>query len=165
MLTCDLANARSADDVEKQLAVDVPDKSVRQQQQQQHQHQHQTATTGWKYNVSLSQTRKFLLTNLKRVDGKYAWSLNVALLAHESVMATLRGWPSFNNAVQPFGKPTLFVRGARSNYVRDDDAAARAAHFPRAEPLVTVPNAAHWVHADEPAAFENIVVGFVDAKE
>ena len=89
--------------------------------------------------------------------------MNIVLLAHETVMTTLRGWPTLVN-VKPFTKPTLIVRGARSDYVLDSDVVALASLFPKTEKPITVANAGHWVHADAPTEFRDIVANFVDAK-
>ncbi len=49
----------------------------------------------------------------------------------------------------PFLKPTLFIRGGNSHYVKDTDIPVIQNFFPKAM-LETIEGAGHWVHADKP---------------
>lgn len=49
-------------------------------------------------------------------------------------------------------KPTLFIRGGNSNYIREEDLVGIAKHFPTAL-IETIPNVGHWLHAENPRAF------------
>lgn len=91
--------------------------------------------------------RQFLLKNVTRdAEGHFAWKMNLPVIrAHYAEI--LAGVQSQH----PYDGPTLFVRGARSPYVRDTDWPAIQKYFPRAT-LVTIPDAGHWVHADQPEA-------------
>lgn len=93
-------------------------------------------------------TRHFLLKNVKRDStGTFYWQMNLA--------AINRNYARLNEALSgqpPFEKPTLFIRGERSDYIRDEDLASIRKLFPRAE-LHEIPGAGHWVHADAPEAF------------
>ncbi len=51
-----------------------------------------------------------------------------------------------------FEKPTLFIRGGNSNYILDADIDAIKSHFPAMQ-LETIPNAGHWLHAENPKMF------------
>lgn len=51
-----------------------------------------------------------------------------------------------------FEKPTLFLRGANSRYIKDEDVDGIKNQFPKAI-FVTLKNAGHWLHAEQPAAF------------
>ncbi|PZQ84530.1 MAG: alpha/beta hydrolase, partial [Flavobacterium johnsoniae] len=55
-----------------------------------------------------------------------------------------------DNAV--FEKPTLFLRGGNSNYIKDEDFEMIRHHFPNSE-IKTIPNAGHWLHAENPKDF------------
>jgi pimeloyl-ACP methyl ester carboxylesterase len=46
-------------------------------------------------------------------------------------------------------RPALFVRGALSDYIPEEDLGMIRRLFPRSE-LVTIPGAGHWLHADQP---------------
>jgi len=64
--------------------------------------------------------------------------------------------PSFTN----FNEPTLFLRGENSDYITEDDEALIDAHFSNAT-IVTVKNAGHWLHAENPTQFYNEIVSFL----
>lgn len=90
-------------------------------------------------------TRQFLLKNITRnADGTFAWKMNLPVLweAYPDILAGVQG--------EPFDKPTLFIRGSRSNYVQDEDFPQIRHLFPLAQ-VVTIEGAGHWVHADKPA--------------
>jgi len=101
-------------------------------------------------------TRQFLLKNITREDdGSFAWKMNLsALWKHYSdILAPVSG-PT------PFEKPTLFIRGSRSNYIKDSDWEPTKRLFPNAE-LATIEGAGHWVHADKPKELLEVLKGFL----
>lgn len=101
-------------------------------------------------------TRQFLLKNITRNDdGKFAWKMNLPVL--------WRHFPDILDAVtgELFDKPALFVRGDRSNYIKDADAALIMTLFPQAE-ITTIQNAGHWVHADKPNELIAVISEFLD---
>jgi esterase len=59
-----------------------------------------------------------------------------------------------------FEKPALFIRGGKSDYILEEDYAAIHQSFPNAI-IETIENGTHWVHADEPAAFYNLLLEFL----
>ena len=59
-----------------------------------------------------------------------------------------------------FEGPTLFVRGGASDYVADEDREIIISFFPEAE-IVTIDGAGHWVHAEKPQEFGEVVLGFL----
>ena len=90
-------------------------------------------------------TRQFLLKNITREDdGRYTWKMNLPVLweHYDDILAPVAG--------APFDKPVLFIRGSRSDYIKDDDFPFIKSLFPQAE-IRTVEDAGHWVHADKPA--------------
>lgn len=91
-------------------------------------------------------TRQFLLKNITRHhDGRFAWKMNLPVLCkhYADILAPVSG--------SPFHKPTLFIRGERSAYIPDAALPLIRSLFPQAE-VITIPDAGHWVHADQPAA-------------
>jgi esterase len=89
-------------------------------------------------------TRQFLLKNITReADGSFSWKMNLPVLwsHYGEVLAPISG--------DPFDKPTLFIRGGKSDYIQDSDWPLIKSLFPQAE-LVTIEGAGHWVHADKP---------------
>lgn len=60
----------------------------------------------------------------------------------------------------PVKIPALFVRGAKSDYMSDDDFLSIRKRFPKAK-FETIKNAGHWVHADQPDEFFLVVQKFL----
>ncbi len=102
--------------------------------------------------------RAFLVQNLTPDDaGGLRWRLNLAAI--EASFGDILDWP----AVPPgkvYAGPTLFVSGARSSYVRPEDHDLIRGLFPAAR-FEVIPNAGHWVHAEQQAAFLNVVRNFL----
>jgi pimeloyl-ACP methyl ester carboxylesterase len=101
--------------------------------------------------VPEADVRQFLLKNLQRkAQGGFKWKLNlVAIDANIERIGLDLEFPG------PFNKPTLFVRGARSNYIRDEDVARINEVFPMAK-LETL-DTGHWVPAEKPKEFVELV--------
>jgi len=59
-----------------------------------------------------------------------------------------------------FEGKTLFLKGENSGYISDDDATLIEAHFPKSE-IITVKNAGHWLHAENPNDFYDYIVSFL----
>ena len=55
--------------------------------------------------------------------------------------------------------PTLFIRGALSNYILNEDVESLEDQFLDSE-LITIEDAGHWVHAEKPSQFSDSVLGF-----
>jgi len=62
----------------------------------------------------------------------------------------------------PFVNDVLFIRGEKSNYIKDSDLDEIYEYFPNAD-LVTIPNAGHWVHAENPTQFVDALEDFLNA--
>jgi esterase len=106
-------------------------------------------------------TRQFLLKNLFWKEGadqeekKLAWRFNLSVL--EKKHATT-GDALPENLL--YNGPVLFIRGERSNYITAEDTSLIKKHFPKAE-ILTVPSAGHWVHADNPKDFSEVLLKFL----
>ena len=99
--------------------------------------------------------RQFLLKNLYWIEkGKMAWRMNVAILERE-MDAILAPIPKIE-----VWTPTLFIRGALSNYILDEDWEEIEEIFPDAT-LETIENAGHWVHSEQSEDFIEHVLGFI----
>jgi esterase len=101
--------------------------------------------------------RAFLLQNLVIGDGDMHWRLN--LNAIERGFAEICGFPEFP-ADNIYQGPSLFVAGARSNYIGPEHEPAIRRLFPEAE-IKRIESAGHWVHAEQPQAFLQIVEAFL----
>lgn len=101
-------------------------------------------------------TRQFLLKSLYwQEPGQLAFRFNLAVFNKEI--------EQIGTALAPeahFDKPTLFVRGGHSNYIKDEDWAGILHHFPNAV-LKTIPNVGHWLHAENPKLFFEITADFL----
>lgn len=64
--------------------------------------------------------------------------------------------PSFTH----FDQPTLFLKGENSDYISEGDEALIEAHFSNAT-IVTIKNAGHWLHAENPTQFYSEIVNFL----
>lgn len=99
---------------------------------------------------------QLMLKNLDRgEDGVLRWAVNVEAIrrGYSQITDGLETWNTWDG-------PALFVRGERSDYLRDEDMELVRSYFPSAT-LATVPDAGHWVHADHPAAFSRTVLEFL----
>lgn len=101
-------------------------------------------------------TRLFLLQNLVLNDGGFNWRLNLPVLRqyHDYIV----GFPDHGDAT--FTGPTLILSGANSDYVSVDNHDDIKRCFPNAS-FQVVPGAGHWVHADQPQAVSDALVGFL----
>ena len=100
--------------------------------------------------------RQFLLKNLYWVEkGKLGLRMNLEIL-REEVAEVGESLPS----QATFEKDTLFLRGDRSEYIGVDDESIIMRHFPVAK-IVTIANAGHWLHAENPKDFFDAVMQFV----
>jgi len=103
--------------------------------------------------------RGFLLQNLV-VGERPHWRIGLAGIA--GAIPALEGWET--PAGVSYDGATLFVAGALSDYVRPDYRSAIRALFPRAR-FVTLKNAGHWVHVDNPSGFVSVLEGFLGRRD
>jgi pimeloyl-ACP methyl ester carboxylesterase len=100
--------------------------------------------------------RGFLMKNLMRDESNaFAWKANLD--------AIKKNFNEINRSIDSasaFVKPTLFIRGERSNYVLDEDEPLIKRIFPQST-IETVKGAGHWVHAEAPNEFFDIASGFL----
>lgn len=103
--------------------------------------------------------RSFLLQNLRRVDHGWEWQANLDLLSQELV--ALSGWPGDElEGTAAFDKPVLWMGGARSAYVSDEHAEVMDRWFPHNR-RVTIKDAGHWVHSEQPEVFVEVLRRFL----
>lgn len=102
--------------------------------------------------------RRFLLKNLGRDEqGRFVWKMNLR--------GVVENYPQLGEVLgvgNPFTKPTLFIRGGKSDYIADSDEVEIRRWFPMAE-MQTIASANHWVHADAPEEFVRLVLKFLTA--
>ena len=90
--------------------------------------------------------RQFLLKSLGRDGQGFAWKINLPVITEkiEEVGKALKEGAIFEG-------PTLFLSGANSNYIQEKDLSDMKRHFPNFT-WVSIPNAGHWLHAEQPQA-------------
>ena len=98
--------------------------------------------------------RGFLLHNFRGGSG---WRIGLSEIA--AALPVIEAWPGA--APQPYPGPALFVTGARSDYVQEADRPVIRALFP-ATRFVAIRDAGHWLHAEQPAAFNATVAAFLN---
>jgi pimeloyl-ACP methyl ester carboxylesterase len=101
--------------------------------------------------------RLFLTKNLYRQeDNSFAWRMNLSAIENHIAEVGQE-----TTADAPFTKPTLFIKGARSGYIKPEkDTDLILKLFPAAQ-IKTIENAGHWVHAQAPQDFFNVITDFL----
>lgn len=109
--------------------------------------------------------RRFLLKNLRplpatagsssRPSPQFEWRISLDIL--------FKNYPAICEAIpphSPFPGPALFLRGGKSHYVPENGLPEIRKLFPEAK-LETIAGAGHWVQADAPAEFLQLVLPFL----
>lgn len=105
-------------------------------------------------------TRQFLLKNLYwKTDTELAFRFNL---------------PVLNNQIEEVGReiisehsvetPSLFIGGSKSHYILKEDHDGIKKLFPSSE-IIYIPEAGHWIHADQPALLLEAVLSFLGKQE
>ena len=105
--------------------------------------------------------RAFLLQNLVFADGAVRWRLNLAAI--ERAMPALAGFPALPDGAAYHG-PTLFVAGGASDYLLPQHEPAIRRLFPNSR-IARIADAGHWLHAERPQAFLDLVEPFLAAAD
>jgi esterase len=98
-------------------------------------------------------TKQFLLKNLYwKSDTQLDWRFNLAVIA--------KNYGELGKVFDSDGlrcyTPAWFIRGGQSDYILDSDWPVIQEIFPDSQ-LITIPDAGHWVHADQPRLFYEIL--------
>jgi esterase len=96
---------------------------------------------------------QFLMKNLYwKEKGRLGWRPNLQAISYnvdsmyDGVFYSTR-----------YDRPSLFIRGGKSDYILEEDIPAIMQNFPHAL-IKTIQNGTHWVHADEPEEFYGILL-------
>ncbi|RBM08285.1 alpha/beta fold hydrolase [Novacetimonas cocois] len=106
--------------------------------------------------ISEKPVRDLMMMNIDMGEHPH-WNIGIQEIA--ASMPAIVGWPEMGDGVHYDG-PTLFVAGGRSHYITPDNYPAMRRLFPNYR-LETIPDAGHWVHAQAPAAFLELLVNFL----
>lgn len=104
-----------------------------------------------------------ILKNLRRDnENRFEWKINLRALSGnmEKIMGSVE--PDTNDESIVTGFPVYFLKAGNSDYITDDDIVPIQRIFPAAE-LITVPDAGHWIHADNPDAVVSTLLKFLEA--
>ena len=103
--------------------------------------------------------RGFLLQSLRREGDSWRWLLNLDVLGRDLDLIT--DWPEDRLADVPaYEGLVLWLGGQNSPYVRPEYADAMDRWFPRNR-RVTVKDAGHWVHSEQPEVFVEVLRRFL----
>ncbi len=106
--------------------------------------------------ISNPGVRQFILKNLGRNDkDEFEWKLN-----YEAIEKNIEVIGAGLDDDKIFNGPTLFIGGANSDYITEDDHSLVRKHFPQAE-IESVAGAGHWVHAEKPNETTELIRRFL----
>lgn len=98
--------------------------------------------------------RQFLLQNLILKDGRYGWRIKLDIFLR--MASNIIAFPETQN-LTPYRGETLFIKGANSCYVTQEDTFQL---FPTAK-FREIAEAGHWVHVQQPEVFTEVVENFL----
>jgi pimeloyl-ACP methyl ester carboxylesterase len=103
--------------------------------------------------------RQFLLKNVYWVTkGQLGFRFNLTSLTINNPEVGV-GLPSHT----VFKNETLFLKGEHSDYILNREAPVIKAHFPNST-IQEIPEAGHWLHAENPKYFYKTVVDFLELR-
>jgi esterase len=106
--------------------------------------------------IKITGIRQFLLKSLGRGDnGGFEWKINLPVITKNiaNVGEALESETTFD-------KPTLFMGGEKSDYIRKEDKEEIDLLFPNSH-VIYIKEAGHWLHAEQPAAVVETVKAFL----
>ncbi|WP_143962666.1 alpha/beta fold hydrolase [Litoribacter populi] len=106
-------------------------------------------------HINSAPIRQFLMKNLTRKDGGFAWKINLKTIT-ENIEEVGTALESDNT----FDKPTLFMGGAKSDYITDKDREDIDRFFPNSH-IIHLKDAGHWLHAEQPDAVARTIRAFL----
>ncbi len=97
----------------------------------------------------------FLMTNLYRQNGQFQWRIGLEQIA--TGMPYLLNYPEVNSV---FEGPVQFIGGENSAYLKFEYHALIRKKFPESR-ITMLKNCGHWLHIEQPAAFQKTVNEFL----
>ncbi len=104
--------------------------------------------------------RQFLLKNIEKDKATklYRWRVNAEVLydhLDEIVGGVNKNW--FDDRIPITAYPVIFIHGMLSNYIMQEDNQLIKEIYPDAR-IVDIPQAGHWLHAEQPQKFMEAVM-------
>lgn len=99
---------------------------------------------------------QFLLKNVYwEKNNQLNWRFNLSAIQnhYEEILKEI---PLYNSTT-----PALFIRGEKSTYISDDDMQNIKQRYLNTE-LITISDAGHWIHAEQPQKFLNTIIKFIE---
>lgn len=101
--------------------------------------------------------RQFVMKNLYWKDKiTLGWRINF-----EAICDNIDELYDGIDTIDKFEKPALFIKGGLSNYILEEDIPTIKYNFPSSK-IITIENTSHWVHAEAPEKFAQLVFNFLD---
>ena len=104
--------------------------------------------------------RQFLLKNVAKdkTSHQFNWRVNAKVLydyLDEIVSGVNKNW--LDDRIPITNYPVIFIRGMKSNYILPEDEILIKEIYPDAT-IVDIPDAGHWLHAEQPKLFIKAVM-------
>jgi esterase len=104
--------------------------------------------------------RQFLLKNVEKdkINHRFKWRVNAEVLydyLDEIVSGVNKKW--FEDRIPITNYPVVFIRGMKSKYILPEDEGFIKEIYPDSK-IVDIPNAGHWLHAEQPELFMKAVM-------
>lgn len=116
----------------------------------------QEVETNLEGKIESKRIRQFLMKNLFwKEKGLLDWRINLDVI--DLNMDSMYDGVFFSTV---FNKPSLFIRGGKSDYIIEEDIPDIKKNFPYMD-LATIEDGTHWVHADAPEEFYTYVSEFL----
>lgn len=106
-------------------------------------------------SITESGVRQFLLKSLYKEDDQFRWRFNIKALS-----ANYQQLLEAPASKGPYTGPTLFIKGAESDYLLPEHQSLIQHLFPHSKAKVIM-GTGHWLHAEKPVAFAKIVTDFL----
>lgn len=98
----------------------------------------------------------FMLKNVHQISrNKLGWRMNIEVLKLQ-----LDEVFKFEPSGTQFHKPVLWLKGEFSDYIQKEHQMIMYSYFPNTT-LRIIPNASHWLHADNPQAFTEEIINWL----
>lgn len=117
----------------------------------------------WAATIPDASVRQFLMKNVQRDGDRYVWRINIQAVV-QNLPHLLNGMnidPADGESRPIAACPALFLKGERSPYIRPEMYPFIRRVFPNSR-IVVVPQAGHWLHAEQPALFSDEALRFID---
>jgi esterase len=102
-------------------------------------------------------TRQFLLKNIYWIkENKLAWRFNLNVIA-SNIEIVGEATPKDEFSICEI--PSCFVKAEKSDYIKKEDEQL-IAHLYNNSEVITISNAGHWVHAENPMAMLEVMFNF-----